>query len=995
MKTGINKSVKRALSLVIAFAMLVGTLFTANVGVNIKADAETEKNVVYVTSSINQTAPTRGTGSATDPYIIENPSHLRYIAQLSTSATTYGKYYKVDPTIDIMVFQTESYIKSVAGSLDAFLALDAEGTKTALSNTSGRIQYQSGSAAAGYDSFAGTIDFSGVTICGMYNKNGGLIAVANGGATFKNLTLRNNFLDSGWYNGNLVGYVHHGTTATSETIDNGDGTTTTKNIYRPLTISNVAIHDCYQTTSGNGYGNTGVLVGTGTNSTRIPFYISNVITYDNISLGQVSGSDTTMKECALFGALPSGWSGADDGVQNASYYNVVTLDCVPYPTQSINNQCTRATFYSNVYTTDVIAATPNTWDTDWSKFDITVLSSADLALDMAAATNMKKLMWASSDTDLSDGESYWFVRENDYPTPIQPDSDYWRNLVIVNTWSGAAAQGFAGGSGAKDDPYIIKTAEQLYRALSTITDTTNNVAGGRQSSQILKQDSTTEYVPVYTPYYYKVADGVDALYLNDIVDNETLSGIKALVNGGTAINWAPGKSFVGELDGNGVTIYGMYCSSGTGLVNKLDGAAAIKNFNFDSCYAKGTGNVALVTTQLGTYTNDSTLITVANISVRNSYLNSSRDLTLSLNESAGLYTHNPGPAGIISSANTCENLSIFNCLYDGYSCERISTSSTGEITEPMIGGIISGGNGMNNTTLSGCVSLKAPVVDEVYYSGKEIFYNRYDKNQGYPVQFYDCYTTVTQQITTAYDNKYDKLEDVVRISYKDAYAMTDMPLLQWGKHWQLKTFGTRTIPMPLGDYVGGGEAVIYNNAIAYVMEGYGAVSHSGVTGNRGKYGWESKLAGSGTEDDPFLITTALELAQAIGSGGKHYHYPFHYRLTCDIDLTGSTWINQTAVKDLYVYVPFEGTIDGAGHTITGLTCVDKDGAGFIPVLNGGTVKNLHFRDCYAGSTTAAGVIAGQINGGTITGCSVENSMAVAPGTSVFTGNWGVANEVGS
>ena len=89
----------------------------------------------------------------------------------------------------------------------------------------------------------------------------------------------------------------------------------------------------------------------------------------------------------------------------------------------------------------------------------------------------------------------------------------------ITFWSGNAASEFASGSGTQDDPYIIETADQLYLALTKITDTTNAVAGGKQTSKILKQGSTTEYVPVYTPNYYKIDDGVDAIYLNNIIAN--------------------------------------------------------------------------------------------------------------------------------------------------------------------------------------------------------------------------------------------------------------------------------------------------------------------------------------------------------------------------------------------------------------------------------------------------------------------------------------------
>ena len=40
-----------------------------------------------------------------------------------------------------------------------------------------------------------------------------------------------------------------------------------------------------------------------------------------------------------------------------------------------------------------------------------------------------------------------------------------RAVASVSVWSGSAATSYAGGSGTQDDPYIIETADQLYRAL--------------------------------------------------------------------------------------------------------------------------------------------------------------------------------------------------------------------------------------------------------------------------------------------------------------------------------------------------------------------------------------------------------------------------------------------------------------------------------------------------------------------------------------------------
>ena len=236
--TKLLKNGKQAVAFVIAFAIIAISLFTGAV-INSEATVSS-KTVVYLTASNREPDNsfmngTHGSGTETDPYIISTPGQLRYIVQRSTTASTKGKFYKIDPTIGTMVFQFESYINDVAGSLDAFLALDAEGTKTALLNTADRQQWQSSTTASDYDGFAGTIDFSGVTICGMYCATGGLFAVARE-ATIKNLTVSNNYITSGWYNGNVIGMV-----SCSNATE-----------YTKLTLKNIVVKNCYQYTTGNG-----------------------------------------------------------------------------------------------------------------------------------------------------------------------------------------------------------------------------------------------------------------------------------------------------------------------------------------------------------------------------------------------------------------------------------------------------------------------------------------------------------------------------------------------------------------------------------------------------------------------------------------------------------------------------------------------------------------------------------------------------------------------
>ena len=80
-----------------------------------------------------------------------------------------------------------------------------------------------------------------------------------------------------------------------------------------------------------------------------------------------------------------------------------------------------------------------------------------------------------------------------------------------------------------------------------------------------------------------------------------------------------------------------------------------------------------------------------------------------------------------------------------------------------------------------------------------------------------------------------------------------------------------------------------------------------------------------------------------------------YRLMADIDLSGTTWSSKS----------FSGTLDGNGHSITGLKT-----ALFSTVRNG-TVKNLSID----GDTTSNGILANYIyNGTTISDVSVSGSV---------------------
>ena len=134
--------------------------------------------------------------------------------------------------------------------------------------------------------------------------------------------------------------------------------------------------------------------------------------------------------------------------------------------------------------------------------------------------------------------------------------------------------------------------------------------------------------------------------------------------------------------------------------------------------------------------------------------------------------------------------------------------------------------------------------------------------------------------------------------------------------------------------------------------------------------------GSGTEEAPYLISTAEEL-QRISEEGC-------YRLTRDLDLSARPDGNVPAEG----WTPIGGrgpaiavSLDGGGHTLGGLRCnpAYPDCGLFAKIAPGGEVRNLHVvladGNEYA-ATSRFGGIAG-LNKGRISGCEVTGTATGA------------------
>ncbi len=170
--------------------------------------------------------------------------------------------------------------------------------------------------------------------------------------------------------------------------------------------------------------------------------------------------------------------------------------------------------------------------------------------------------------------------------------------------------------------------------------------------------------------------------------------------------------------------------------------------------------------------------------------------------------------------------------------------------------------------------------------------------------------------------------------------------------------------------------------------------------------------GSGTEADPYLLSSAADLAQlAVNCNAAVNTYPGKYfKLTTDIALNSNyenyadweenapanTWIVIGKTEGVGDANAFKGVFDGDGHVIRGMyTTRTMEGTwvpqvGFFGVF-AGEVYNLGFEYCAAvndldNDNWATGILAAHLNATPadtyavkVSGCYVDKSIAVARG----------------
>jgi hypothetical protein len=143
-------------------------------------------------------------------------------------------------------------------------------------------------------------------------------------------------------------------------------------------------------------------------------------------------------------------------------------------------------------------------------------------------------------------------------------------------------------------------------------------------------------------------------------------------------------------------------------------------------------------------------------------------------------------------------------------------------------------------------------------------------------------------------------------------------------------------------------------------------------------------AGRGSETDPFIIDSLVDL-QAIDRNATTRGY--HYRLGTDIDAGATTsWNSQAGFVPIGESDAFTGSLEGAGHSITGLHIdrFERYQGLFGQLDASASVRNLTLTAASVTGTDDVGLLAGESTG-TITGVHVSGDSPVRAASA---GSWG-------
>lgn len=272
------------------------------------------------------------------------------------------------------------------------------------------------------------------------------------------------------------------------------------------TIKRVVLDNAYVHSSGYA---TGALVGDANSGTLeiIECYVA-----ENSSVESTFNADNNMGAGGLVG-----YGGAEIKINGSAYLG--TVKAPKYAGAFLGN-CWTAAIVTNSFAVPELkfcskralaSDSASNYGTSGEEENGVFLIKASQMKGEAAKENMSVLNWVRS----------WKTTKNGYPVLNVGEYEGKKGAV----WSGRLAKDYAGGSGTKNDPYLIATAEQLAKLVANVTESKGK-------------------------YYKLVAD----IYLNDV----SKPNWEETANDWFWVSTARKGNFNGHFNGDGHVIYGLY-----------------------------------------------------------------------------------------------------------------------------------------------------------------------------------------------------------------------------------------------------------------------------------------------------------------------------------------------------------------------------------------------------------------------------------------------------
>jgi len=428
--------------------------------------------------------------------------------------------------------------------------------------------------------------------------------------------------------------------------------------------------------------------------------------------------------------------------------------------------------------------------------------------------------------------------------------------------------------------------------------------------------------------------------------------------GGTSYPWTPiGKDstncFAGTFDGQGHTISGIYLDNTTGNVgmfgfmkNSVDGDVAIQNFRLENSYFASSERMM------------GSIVVAGHGIIRNVY--SSANIVSTYSGSLANYDHIGGIMGYTSSYNVL----LDNCWFDG----TITTK------DGNVGGLL--GTGATNTIYNHCSStgvINCTKTNASYVGG---IIGKITKNMTATVR--DSVYSGTINNSGCTTKSFVGLNDNGIIGAYDSYTTSGETSADWinGGSYAEDSTAKYITTANLSGYLA------LNTNLDF--ENYWAVRATKVPAL--KMFADAKVCDVDTSwydanEEIFEISNAEELigfsylSQTNNFAGKTIKLVADIDLNTNAPLTQSGWdsyVQKNRVNEWIPIgteaVPFAGTFDGQGYTISGLYInVGSVGCqGLFAFINGATVRAFELVNGFIKNSGAtSGVIAGRSTDSTI------------------------------